>query len=223
MARRGERQRPPDVAPPDHRRVVVGVTGASGAVYAARAVRALLELDCEVHLSLTAAGSATWAYELSRPFRPDAVANARQLRQLHVHRIDDLFAPIASGSFRHRGMLIVPCSARTLAAVASGLSDNTVTRAADVCLKERRPLVLVVREAPLSRVHLENMLRASDAGALVLPASPGFYHRPRTIDDLVDFVVARALDHLGLEHTVGRRWRDPPGAVRGRRRRGPAS
>jgi 4-hydroxy-3-polyprenylbenzoate decarboxylase len=115
---------------------------------------------------------------------------------------------MASGSFRHDGMAIVPCSGRTLGSLASGVADTLVVRAADTCLKERRRLVLVIRETPLSTIHLENMLTVTRAGAVVLPASPGFYHKPETVSDLVDFVVARTLDHLATEHRVGRRWRE---------------
>ena len=192
-------------------RVVVGVTGASGSVYGRRLIQALLALDppLEVHAVASEPGRVTWQYELGGSFVPEQIAgSAEAARRLVLHAADDLFSPLGSGSFRHRGMVIAPCSARTLGAVAAGLADGAVTRAADVCLKERRPLVLMVRETPLSRIHIENMLRVTDAGAVVLPASPGFYHRPTTIDELVDFVVARALDRLGLEHAVGTRWKD---------------
>jgi 4-hydroxy-3-polyprenylbenzoate decarboxylase len=192
---------------PDHdRRVVIGVTGASGSVYAQRTVQALLESGFEVHLSLTPAGLATWAYEMGAPFSPDPLA-ARG--RLVMHRHDDLFSATGSGSWRHGGMAVVPCSVKTLAAIAAGFADNVVTRAADVALKERRKLVLLVREAPLSRIHLENMLRVDQAGAVVIPASPGFYHHPKTVDDLVDFVVARVLDQLGCDHPLTKRWREP--------------
>jgi 4-hydroxy-3-polyprenylbenzoate decarboxylase len=193
------------VQDPGAHRVVLGITGASGAVYAQRAIQALLALGYEVHVGISTAGAATWAYELGEGFDPGAFGSAH----LKVHRLDDLFSPLASGSYRHRGMLVLPCSARTLAAIAAGLCDNLLTRAADVTLKERRPLIVVLRESPFSTIHLENMLRVTQAGAIVMPASPGFYHHPRSISDLVDFVVGRALDHLGIPHDVGTRWRDP--------------
>lgn len=188
-------------------RVVVGVTGASGSVYGRALIRALLDAvpPLEVHAVASEPGKITWQYELGEPFGLEAFGEGARLR-IYAH--DDLFCPLGSGSFRHRGMIVAPCSARTLGAIASGLADGAVTRAADVCLKERRPLVLVIRETPLSRIHIENMLRVTDAGAVVLPASPGFYHRPSTVDELVDFVVARALDHLGIPHAVGTRWKD---------------
>jgi len=122
----------------------------------------------------------------------------------------DRGAAPASGSARNRGMVICPCSMGTISAISQGTSRSLVERAADVALKERRTLVLVPRETPYSAIHLENMLRLTRAGAVVLPASPGFYHRPTRIDELVDFVVARVLDHLGVEHTIGRRWGDTP-------------
>src|SRR6185503_2230049 len=122
----------------------------------------------------------------------------------------DRGAAPASGSARNRGMVICPCSMGTVSAISQGTSRSLVERAADVALKERRTLVLVPRETPYSAIHLENMLRLTRAGAVVLPASPGFYHRPAEIGELVDFVVARVLDHLGVEHTVGRRWGETP-------------
>jgi 4-hydroxy-3-polyprenylbenzoate decarboxylase len=126
-----------------------------------------------------------------------------------VHDDRDRGAAPASGSALTAGMVIAPCSMGTLAAIAAGTSRSLVERAADVTLKERRPLVLLPRETPLSAIHLENMLRVTRAGAVVMPAAPGFYHRPAKVDDLVDFMVARVLDHLGVEHSLGRRWAQP--------------
>ncbi len=174
---------------------VIGVTGASGVIYARR----LLEVLCSaatVHIVVSDV--------------------ARQICEIEGVRLDgfdaiyaensDLGADIASGSFRYDGMAIVPCSMKTLAAVSNGLANNLITRAADVCLKEKRTCILLLREVPLSRVHLRNMLQADEAGATVMVASPPFYGRPKTIDDLVDMVVARVLDHLGVEHRLGVRW-----------------
>lgn len=195
---------------PEHR-VVVGITGASGSIYGRRLIQALLALDppLEVHVAASTPGKITWQYELGGAFGPVEIAgSAEAAKRLHVYAPDDLFCPLGSGSFRHRGMVVAPCSARSLGAIAAGLADGAVTRAADVCLKERRPLILMMRETPLSRIHIENMLRVTDAGGVMLPASPGFYHRPTTVDELVDFMVARALDHLGLEHAVGTRWKE---------------
>jgi 4-hydroxy-3-polyprenylbenzoate decarboxylase len=194
--------------------VVVAITGASGAPYAVRLVEAL-----------AGAGRAVWLIVSSHGWRlldtESGVASLAALRErvgaaawdAHVTVFDDgdRGARPASGSARNAGMVICPCSMGTVAAIAAGTSRSLVERAADVALKERRPLVLVPRETPLSAIHLENMLRVTRAGAVVLPAAPGFYHRPSTIAELVDFVVARVLDHLGVEHAVGHRWGEEPG------------
>ena len=141
-----------------------------------------------------------------RQYASDAVGGAFD----HSHGFGDVGAPIASGSFPVRGMAIVPCSMGTLGRLATGASSNLIERAADVTLKERRRLVLVARETPLSLIHLRNMTAATEAGAVVLPAAPGFYHRPTRVEDLVDFVVARALDHLGVAHRMGKAWTGEP-------------
>jgi flavin prenyltransferase len=177
------------------RTFVVGVTGASGIVYAKR----LLDVLCEeenVHLITT---------RIARDIaRHEGVAldgfNAV------YHDEDGMGAGIASGSFRHDGMVVVPCTMKTLAAISNGFADNLITRAADVSLKEGRTCILVPREMPLSRIHLKNMLAASESGATIMVASPGFYNHPKTIDDLVDMVVARILDHLSVEHSLSSRW-----------------
>lgn len=174
---------------------VVGVTGASGARYARRLLDVLCT-DANVHLVV------------SDTARQIAAHEGVDFDGLDVtcHDIDDISAGIASGSYRHDGMVIIPCSVKTLAAISSGYADNLITRTADVCLKERRPCILVTREMPLSRIHLKNMLAAQEAGATIMPACPGFYHRPETVDDLVDMVVGRVLDHLGVDHPLTRRW-----------------
>ena len=193
--------------------IVVAVTGASGAPYAVR----LLE-------ALAAAGRDVWLVVSSHGWRlldtESGVGSLGALRarvgegpwdaRVTVFDDGDRGARPASGSARAAGMVVCPCSMGTVAAIAAGTSRSLVERAADVALKERRPLVLVPRETPLSAIHLENMLRVTRAGAVVLPASPGFYHRPDTIAELVDFVVARVLDQFGVEHAVGRRWGDAP-------------
>ena len=174
---------------------VIGVTGASGVIYARR----LLEVLCDratVHIVVSDTARQIAGIEGVDLTGFDAVYAENS----------NLAADIASGSFRYDGMAIVPCSMKTLAAVSNGLADNLIARAADVCLKERRPLLLLLREMPLSRVHLRNMLAADEAGATVMVASPPFYQHPETIDDLVDMVVARVLDHLGVEHSLGSRW-----------------
>jgi len=184
-------------------RIVVAVSGGSGMPYAVDLLQALRRIDgIETHLVVTAGAKLVLPTEIDMSL-PDLLALADV-----VHKDGDLGAPIASGSFRARGMAVVPCSAGTLAKVAQGLTDNLVSRAAHVCLKERRPLVLTVREAPYSRPMLANMLAAHDAGAIVLPASPGFYHRPASVNELIAGITARTLDNLGLEHQHAPRWRD---------------
>jgi flavin prenyltransferase len=184
-------------------RVVVAVSGGSGMPYAVDLLAALSRIDgVETHLVVTAGAKLVLPTEIDLP-----LADLLSLADV-VHKDADLGAPIASGSFRAHGMVVVPCSAGTLAKVAQGFTDNLVARAAHVCLKERRPLILTVREAPYPRPMLVNMLAAHDAGATLLPAAPGFYHRPSTVDELVAGITARTLDLLGLEHRHAPRWRD---------------
>lgn len=174
---------------------IVGVTGASGAIYARRLLEVLCK-DARVHIIVSDVAREIAAYE---GVSLDGFSAT-------YHANDKLFASIASGSHRSDGMVVIPCSAKTLAAIANGYADNLITRTADVCLKEQRTCILVTREMPLSKIHLKNMLAAQEAGATIMPASPGFYTRPETIDDLVDMVVARVLDHLGVEHELAQRW-----------------
>lgn len=195
---------------------VVGVTGASGAPYARRLLQVLLDGGHEVKLVVTESGERVLAIELGLRLEGPLDERAEQWRSflgrpsgdpaLELFHLRDMAASISSGSFPTSGMVVVPCSMGTLARIAAGVSSTLVERAADVTMKERRPLVLVPRESPLSEVHLENMLRLRRAGVDILPAAPGFYHRPHTIDDLVDFIVARVLDRLGVESQLFRRW-----------------
>jgi flavin prenyltransferase len=187
--------------------VTLGVTGASGAPYAVRLLRALNESGTPVRLIVSGYG---WRL-LAEEARIDGETALREAtgdwsRVVLFDALDRGATP-ASGSAPSRGMVICPCSMGSLASIAAGTSRNLVERAADVVLKERRPLILVPRETPLSLIHLENMTRLTRAGATILPASPGFYHRPQQIGDLIDFVVARILDHLGVAHDLGVRWR----------------
>jgi 4-hydroxy-3-polyprenylbenzoate decarboxylase len=185
------------------RRVVVGISGASGIPYAKDLLESLrLAGDLEVHLVATDGAKRVAADELGMPL--DELAGLADV--VHVNR--DIGAYIASGSFRTLGMVVVPCSATTLSKVAYGVCDNLLTRAAYVHLKERRPLVLVPREAPLPLPTLEAMVKAAQAGATILPASPGFYTRPRSIDDLLGFVTQRILDLLGIEVARSPRWKE---------------
>jgi len=186
--------------------VTLALTGASGALYGVRLLRALNEARVPVRLVVSATGWRLLQEELFIASRADLEARTGDWRNVVLYRDDDRGATPASGSSPSRGMVICPCSMGTLASIAQGTTRSLIERAADVVLKERRTLVLVPRETPYSAIHLENMLRLTRAGALVLPASPGFYHQPRTIDDLVDFVVGRVLSHLGIEHSLGPRW-----------------
>ena len=190
------------------RPLVVAITGASGAPYAVRLLEALVAAGRGVQLIVSSHGLRLLQTEMGI----DSVAALRERvgtgwdRHITVFDDNDRGASPASGSALNAGMVICPCSMGTLSAIAVGASRSLVERAADVALKERRPLLLVPRETPLSAIHLENMLRVTRAGAVVMPASPGFYHRPRRVDDLVNFIVARVLDHLGVAHRLVARW-----------------
>lgn len=198
------------------RTITLAFTGASGMPYGFRLLESLLSAGARVQLIYSAAAQIVAKQEcaFTLPTQPREAARALGERfgareeRLVVYARDDWLAPIASGSNPGDAMAICPCTMGTLGAIAAGLADNLIERAADVMLKERRPLVLVPRETPLSSIHLENMLRLAQAGATVLPPCPGFYLKPATIDDLVDFVVARVLDHLGIAHELTSRWGD---------------
>ncbi len=194
------------------RKIIVAICGASGGIYGLRLLTALLELPIEVHLIITNAGRAVLSTENDLPDGSiQAYLKAREMTfheraQLIETAPENFYAPPASGSFQHSGMAVVPCSMNTLAAVSAGITDNLVHRAADVCLKEKRPLVLATRETPLSRIHIGNMDRAAAAGATIMPLTPGFYFRPKTIEDLVDGLVDRVLHHLGIDRPGARQW-----------------
>ena len=191
------------------RPIVVAITGASGAPYAVRLLEVLVERERPVSLIVSAHGVRLLATEMgisSVDALRDRIGATGWKAVVRVFDDRDRGAGPASGSALTAGMVICPCSMGTLSAIAVGASRSLIERAADVTLKERRPLVVVPRETPYSAIHLENMLTLTRAGAIVLPASPGFYHRPRAIGHLVDFVVARVLDHVGVEHTLVPRW-----------------
>ena len=194
------------------RRYIVGICGASGVIYGVTLVNQLLRLPLDVHVILSADGKKVMRHELDYDgnllecLKKNGAQTPHPDACLREHDVADFFAAPASGSFRHHGMVIAPCTVKTLAAAAAGMADSLLTRAADICLKERRPLVLVMRETPFSAIHLENMLRLTRAGATILPAAPAFYFGPRNIQDLVDFIVARLLDHLGIEHRLTTEW-----------------
>lgn len=194
--------------------VILAMTGASGAPYALRLLEYLLQHQQPVYLLVSKAAQMVLKMEsdLELPARPlemrdffsEHFRTEKQL--LTVYGKEDWTAPIASGSHTARHMVVCPCTTGTLAAIANGNSDNLIERAADVMLKEQRKLIMVVREMPLSVIHLENMLRLARAGATIMPANPGFYYQPEAVQDLVDFVVARILDHLDVEHNLTARW-----------------
>ena len=192
--------------------LAVAITGASGVVYGQRLVEVLLDCEVDVHLTISESAKVVAKHELGL----EIDLNKFQIQQLLpsysgdrdviYHHYKDFMTPIASGSFKTRGMVICPCSGGTLSGIAAAASRNLVQRAADVHLKERRPLILVPREAPLSLIQINNMKTACEAGATILPASPGFYQSTKTIEDLVDFVVNRIIDHVGVDRDLVQRW-----------------
>ncbi len=183
------------------RRIVVGITGATGAIYGVRLLVVLRTYpDVETHLIISPAGVLNLQHELERD-----KASVEALADV-VHNPRDVGSSIASGSFHTYGMVVAPCSMRTLAAVAHGLSDNLITRAADVVLKERRRLILMVRETPLNLAHLRNMTAVTEMGGIIFPPVPGFYQKPATIAELVDHTVGRVIDTLGLPQTLASSW-----------------
>ena len=201
----------------DTKTIALAITGASGALYALRLMEVLLSAGHRVYLMVSAPGRMVLETEtdLKLPARPAEIRRILQQRfacgeaQLHVFGKEDWYAPVASGSNPPDAMVVCPCTSGTLASIAAGNGRNLIDRAADVALKEQRKLILVPREMPLSVIHLENMLRLARAGAVIMPANPGFYQAPTRIEHLVDFVVSRILDHLGVEHALLPRWGEP--------------
>jgi flavin prenyltransferase len=189
-------------------KIIVGITGASGSIYGIRLIEELLKSKIEVHLIITKTGEQVLKYETSY----DVLNLKKHLKSfgetLVIDDIDDLFACVASGSFKADAMVILPCSMSTLAEMSSGITKNLLTRASDVCLKERRKLIIVPRETPLNNIHIKNMLTLSEAGAIILPASPGFYHKPVSIDDMVNFIIGKVFDLLEIENKLFTKWGD---------------
>lgn len=203
---------------PDTRRYVVALTGASGALYGIALLKELLGAGHEVHFVASKAGRSVLAHETGLGLPADGKGMLEALgrhlegvsvERLHAYAEDDFFAPIASGSFRLDGMIVIPCSMKTVSALAHGASTNLIERAGDVALKEKWPLVIVPRETPLSEIHLSNLLALARAGARIVPAMPGFYHHPARIEDIVQFVAARVMDVLGLPLKSAKRWGMP--------------
>lgn len=195
-----------------NKRYVIGISGASGSLYGKAAICQLLELGAEVHLIFSSVAKQVWQFELKQSIQEFVQSlPVDQQKRLHLENNSDLAARMSSGSFRHDGMIIIPCSVKCLAAVAAGFAANLIERAADVSLKERFPLTLVLRETPLNLIHIRNMATVTEAGGVILPASPGFYHDDITVDGLVNFVVGKAFDSIGLtEHKLFKRWKSEP-------------
>jgi len=181
-------------------RIIVGISGATGAIYGIRLLEALREQGVETHLVITQPAKATIEYETSY-----SLAQVEALAT-HVYDVNDIGAPIASGSFRTDGMVVAPCSVKTLSAIANSYSDNLLVRAADVTLKERRRLILLVRETPLHLGHLRLMTMVTEMGGIILPPVPAFYHHPKTVDDIINQTIGKVLDQLGLDSKIFRRW-----------------
>jgi 4-hydroxy-3-polyprenylbenzoate decarboxylase len=195
-------------------RVIVGITGASGIQYAQRLLQVLAKKGLETHVVFSDAAFDVWRAELDVPCdsaKPDLKAFSGENGRFLLYKNNQVGAPPASGSFRHKGMVICPCTMVTLGRVANGTGDGLIGRAAEVTLKERRKLLLVTRETPLSLIALRNMVQVTEAGGTIVDANPGFYTRPQTVQDMIDFVVARVLDHLEVEHELGRRWGERQG------------
>jgi 4-hydroxy-3-polyprenylbenzoate decarboxylase len=190
--------------------IAVGITGASGAIYGVRLTQQLLSLGHTVHLIITEAGWQVFLEELGWDTSDRENLIEQEFRSygenLYYHTLRDFRAPIASGSYRSDAMIIIPCSMGTLSGIAHGASGNLLERSADVMLKEGKKLILVPRETPLNQIHLENMLKITQAGGKILPAMPGYYHLPKTMDDLINFLVGKALDALDIDHSLFQRW-----------------
>lgn len=185
---------------PDRQRIVIGISGASGVIYGVRLLQILRELPVEVHLVLSKSAEITLAYETDLK-----VAQVKALAH-HCHNIGDMAAPLSSGSFKTLGMVVAPCSVRSVAEMASGVTTSLLTRAADVILKERRRLVLMVRETPLHLGHLRNLAALTEMGAIIAPPVPAFYNRPKTLEDIIDHNLGRVLDLFGLDTGKVKRW-----------------
>ncbi len=183
--------------------IIIGISGASGVQYGIRLLEVLKNMNkFKTHLVISE--SAKQLIQIETDY---SIHDIEQLGG-SVYKDDDFTSPIASGSHKSKGMIVAPCSMKTLASIAIGMSDTLISRAADVCLKEKRPLVLMVRETPLNLIHIENMGRTAKAGASILPASPAFYSRPESIDDMINFMAGRALDLLDIEHNLYKRWKE---------------
>lgn len=187
-------------------KIVIGITGASGSIYAKRLIEELLHKKIYTHIICTDTGKKVMKYETGIDLEQWVKELAKQYRHLRLEDISNLFAGVASGSYKFDAAVILPCSMGTLAEISNGLAKNLLCRVADVAIKENRRLVMVPRETPLNAIHLENMLKLSRLGVTILPAMPGFYHIPQTMEDLVDFVVGKVLDSLSIENNLFKKW-----------------
>jgi 4-hydroxy-3-polyprenylbenzoate decarboxylase len=201
---------------------VLAITGASGSVYGLRMLQYLLEIEQPVELLVSRGARAVMKEEMNLEFGEDlkteliSYLSLPAESPLRLHRLDDYGASVASGSFRTVGMAVAPCSIGTLGSIASGLTESLIHRAAAVTLKEKRPLVVLLREMPFGQIQLKQMLTLSEAGATVTCASPGFYHKPQSITDMIDFVVGRVLDQFGFDHSLFKRWKEEAKPIHGR-------
>lgn len=201
----------------DTKRIVIGISGASGIVYGTRLVEKLVSMDWEVHLLVSPSAWRVMQAEMGIEAASPSLPLTRWLRltgeqadqKIVTYNVRDIAAPMASGTFKAHAMAIVPCSMKTAASLATGFTDNLLTRCADCFLKEKRPVLVVPRETPLSTIHLRNLLTLSEAGVHVLPAMPAFYHNPSTIDDLIDFLTMKILEALRIEHDYAMEWKGP--------------
>jgi len=190
------------------KRIIIGITGASGSIYAKRIIEVLLEKGYELNIICTANGKKVMKFETGIELDKWVEDLKKEYAHIKLEDIDNLFSGVASGSYSYDAVIILPCSMGTLAEISQGHSKNLLTRVADVALKENRKLVIVPRETPFNAIHLENMLKLARLGVRIIPAMPGFYHMPETIESLVDFVVGKILDNLLIENTLFEKWKD---------------
>lgn len=188
------------------KKIVVGITGASGSIYAIRLIEELLKRDIITHIICTDTGKKVMKYETGVDIEMWAEQHQNQNDRLIIEDINNLFAGVASGSYKFDAAVILPCSMGTLAEISSGIAKNLLCRVADVAMKEKRKLIIVPRETPFNAIHLENMLKLSTLGVTILPAMPGFYHKPQSMEDLIDFVVGKVLDSLDIENNLFTKW-----------------
>ena len=190
------------------KKIVVGITGASGSIYAKRLVEVLVELGIQTNVVATEKGKQVFEFELSLNLETWIEELSKKYSNLKLEDNNNLFSGVASGSNKYDAVIILPCSMGTMAEISHGLSRNLLCRAADVALKEGRKLIIVPRETPFNTIHLENMCSLSKIGATIIPAMPGFYHKPKTIEDLVDFLIGKILDYIGIENNLFKKWED---------------